>query len=156
MNAGVPSQVDPGATVLIEKPKPRELPQVGETFGAYRIERELGHGGMGAVYAAEHLESGRRVALKVLSRQLDSPEARARFLREGRLAASINHPNSVYVFGTEEIEGTPVIAMELIAGGTLQERVQRGGPLPDRRGGGRRAPDHRGTRGGAGHRHSAS
>ena len=130
MNAGFPTQPDPGATVLVSKNPRRDLPHIGEIFGAYRIERELGHGGMGAVYAAEHLESGRRVALKVLSRQLDSPEARARFLREGRLAASINHPNSVYVFGTEEIEGTPVISMELIAGGTLQERVQRGGPLP--------------------------
>lgn len=129
MSGGIPSQADPGATLVLEKPKPRDLPHVGETFGAYRIERELGHGGMGAVYAAEHLESGRRVALKVLSRQLDSPDARARFLREGRLAASINHPNSVYVFGTEEIGGTPVISMELIAGGTLQERIQRGGPM---------------------------
>lgn len=112
------------------QPKPHALPQIGEVFGGYRIERELGRGGMGAVYAAEQLASGRRVALKVLSHQLDSPEARARFLREGRLAASINHPNSVYVFGTEEIDDTPVIAMELIAGGTLQDRIQRGGPLP--------------------------
>lgn len=99
-------------------------------FGGYLIEHELGRGGMGAVYAAEHLASGRRVALKVLSHQLDSADARTRFLREGRLAASINHPNSVYVFGTEEIDDTPVIAMELIAGGTLQDRIQRGGPFP--------------------------
>ncbi len=130
MSGGIPTQADPAATLIVERPKRRKLPRVGETFGGYRIEHELGHGGMGAVYAAVHLETGRRVALKVLSHQLDSPEARARFLREGRLAASINHPNSVYVFGTEEIEGTPVISMELIAGGTLQERVQRSGPLP--------------------------
>jgi uncharacterized RDD family membrane protein YckC len=130
MSGALPSESDPGATMIVEKPKVRALPSVGETFGGYRIERELGRGGMGAVYAAEHLESGRRVALKVLSHQLDSPEARARFLREGRLAASINHPNSVYVFGTEEIEGTPAIAMELIAGGTLQDRIQRTGALP--------------------------
>ena len=130
MSAGLPTLDEAGATQLVERPTARDLPNVGETFGGYRIERELGHGGMGAVYAAEQIESGRRVALKVLSRKLDSPDARARFLREGRLAASINHPNSVYVFGTEEVEGTPVISMELIAGGTLQERVQRQGPLP--------------------------
>ena len=130
LSAAAASANDPGATIRMAPPKPRELPHVGETFGGYRIERELGHGGMGAVYAAEHLESGRRVALKVLSHQLDSAEARARFLREGRLAGSINHPNSVYVFGTEEIEGTPVISMELIAGGTLQDRIQRGGAMP--------------------------
>ena len=85
---------------------------------------------MGAVYEAEDLESGRRVALKVLSHRLDSPDARERFFREGRLAASINHPNSVYIFGTEEIGGTPVIAMELVSGGTLQDRVRARGPLP--------------------------
>jgi tRNA A-37 threonylcarbamoyl transferase component Bud32 len=119
-------------TVLIgEKDvRGRALPMPGEQFGGYHIVSELGRGGMGAVYEAEHLESRRRVALKVLSQQLDSPSARARFLREGRLAASINHPNSVYVYGTEEIEGIPTIAMELIAGGTLQERVQQNGPLP--------------------------
>ncbi len=128
LSGALPS--DPGATMIVAQPKPHALPRTGEVFGGYLIERELGRGGMGAVYAAEHLASGRRVALKVLSHQLDSPEARARFLREGRLAASINHPNSVYVFGTEEIADTPVIAMELIAGGTLQDRIQRGGPLP--------------------------
>lgn len=85
---------------------------------------------MGAVFEAEDLETGRRLALKVLSHGLDSPEARDRFFREGRLAASINHPNSVYVFGTEEIAGTPVIAMELLPGGTLQDRVSARGPLP--------------------------
>jgi uncharacterized RDD family membrane protein YckC len=90
----------------------------------------IGAGGMGAVFDAEDLETGRRVALKVLGQTLDLPEARERFFREGRLAASINHPNSVYVFGTEEIAGTPVIAMELVSGGTLQERVQKRGPLP--------------------------
>jgi serine/threonine protein kinase len=101
----------------------RDLPHPGDQFGEYRILRTLGCGGMGAVYEAEQLETGRRVALKVLAHRLDSAEARARFFREGRLAASINHPNSVYVYGTGEIEGTPAIIMELVDGGTLQERV---------------------------------
>jgi hypothetical protein len=85
---------------------------------------------MGVVYEAEEIESNRRVALKLLAQSLDSPDARKRFLREGQLAAAINHVNSVYVFGTEEIAGTPVISMELMAGGTLQDRVAAGGPMP--------------------------
>ncbi len=105
------------------------IPVLGESFGGYRVARLLGRGGMGAVFEAEHTESGRRVALKVLSRALDT-ESEKRFLREGRLAASVNHPNSVYVFGTEEIRGTPVIAMEFVGGGTLQDRVSQRGPLP--------------------------
>ena len=87
----------------------------------------LGGGGMGMVYEAEEVESSRLVALKVLAQALDSPEARKRFFREGQLAAAINHPNSVYVFGTEEVAGTPVISMELMAGGTLQDRVAASG-----------------------------
>jgi hypothetical protein len=75
----------------------RLLPQIGELFGRFRILRELGRGGMGAVYEAEEQDSGRRVALKVIRQQIASQENRARFLREGRLAAAINHPNSVYV-----------------------------------------------------------
>ena len=85
---------------------------------------------MGTVFDAEHLESGRRVALKLLTQRLDSPEARQRFLREGRLAASINHTNCVYVYGTEEINGIPAIAMEIVTGGTLQSRVKTSGPMP--------------------------
>jgi len=105
-------------------------PEAGKTFGSYHLVRLLGQGGMGAVYEAEQMDSGRRVALKILSQSLDSAEARARFLREGRLAASINHPNSVYIYGTEEIEGTPAIAMELVPGGTLEDRIKQKGPMP--------------------------
>ena len=83
----------------------------GQVIGAYRVVRLLGRGGMGEVYEAEHLEHGRRVALKVLNQRLAGDEDRARFLREGQLAASLNHPNTVYVFGSEEIDGNPVISM---------------------------------------------
>ena len=107
---------------------PRLVP--GQVFGPYRIGRLLGRGGMGEVYEAEHVEQGRRVALKVLNQRLTGPQDRARFLREGQLAASITHPNSVYIFGSDEIAGTPVIAMELLAGGTLKDRVKEHGPLP--------------------------
>jgi hypothetical protein len=100
-------------------------------FGDYRVQRLLGRGGMGAVYEAEQIASGRRVALKVLGHTIDAPEMRKRFLREGRLAAAVNHPNSVYIFGTEEIEGAPVIAMELVGGGTLRDRILQG-PVPVR------------------------
>ncbi len=85
---------------------------------------------MGDVYEAEHIEQGRRVALKVLNQHLSSREDRARFLREGQLAASINHPHTVYIFGSEEIDGIPTISMELLPGGTLKDRVKAHGPLP--------------------------
>lgn len=99
-------------------------------FGNYRLLGFLGKGGMGSVYEAEHLETGRRVALKMLGKEIDSPDMRQRFLREGRLAAGVNHPNSLYVFGSEEIEGTPVITMEIAGSGTLQDRLQKSGRLP--------------------------
>ena len=132
---GAPTQTEGAETAASPPSGPslkrgEPLPEPGRQFGGYRLVRHLGQGGMGAVYEAEHLESGRRVALKVLSHSLDSPAARARFLREGRLAASINHPNSVYIYGTEEIEGTPAISMELVAGGTLEDRVREKGPMP--------------------------
>jgi hypothetical protein len=102
----------------------------GQTWGAYRIGRLLGRGGMGEVYEAESLETGRRLALKLLRSRLEKADDRARFLREGQLAASISHPHSVYIFGSEEIEGMPVISMELLPGGTLKERVAANGPMP--------------------------
>ncbi len=99
-------------------------------FGGYRLLGLLGRGGMGTVYEAEHLITGRRVALKMLEQQLDSPDMRQRFLREGRLAAGVSHPNSLYVFGSEEIEGRPVITMEIAGSGTLKDRLKKRGPLP--------------------------
>ncbi|MGE3310792.1 MAG: protein kinase [Limisphaerales bacterium] len=107
--------------------RPAQFPH---DLGGYRLRGILGQGGMGTVYEAEHLASGRRVALKMLDRELDAPELRQRFLREGRLAARVNHPNSLYVFGSEEIEGNPVITMEIAGGGTLQDELRRRGPLP--------------------------
>jgi len=118
------------AVVLAEPPVAGAGPQPGMRFGGYQIVRLLGEGGMGMVFEAEQAESGRRVALKVLNHALDLPEARKRFLREGRLAAAVSHPNLVYIFGTEEINGSPVIAMELVSGGTLNDRIKREGPLP--------------------------
>ena len=108
----------------------RPIPVPGQTFGDYRILRLLGQGGMGEVYECEHVPSSRRVALKVMSHTLASEDDRKRFLREGRLAASVNHPNVVYVHGSEEIDGMPAIAMELARGGTLHDRLKRQGPLP--------------------------
>jgi len=107
----------------------QELPP-GSSFGAYRINKLLGRGGMGAVYEAVHEDDGRVVALKLLSVELDNMDSRQRFLREGQTAAAINHPNAVYIYGTEEIDGVPVISMELVPGGTLEEKVKERGPLP--------------------------
>jgi uncharacterized RDD family membrane protein YckC len=98
-------------------------------FGGYRLLGLLGRGGMGAVYEAEQIATGRRVALKMLGQKLDSPDMRKRFLREGRLAAGVNHPNSLYIFGSEEISGLPVITMEIAGSGTLKDRLKKDGPL---------------------------
>ncbi|MCX5684512.1 MAG: serine/threonine-protein kinase, partial [Planctomycetota bacterium] len=138
MKAGLGSRTEAGEAETLAPPgflvaSPAQVhvpPEAGKIFGSYHLVRLLGQGGMGAVYEAEQLESGRRVALKILSQSLDSAEARARFLREGRLAASVNHPNSVYIYGTEEIEGTPAIAMELVPGGTIEDRIKQKGPMP--------------------------
>jgi hypothetical protein len=110
----------PGAPRLVD----------GQRWGSYRVIRLLGRGGMGEVYEAEQLETGRRLALKVLRTTLRGNEDRARFLREGQLAASISHAHTVYIFGSEEVGGAPAITMELLSGGTLKDRVSAEGPMP--------------------------
>jgi hypothetical protein len=110
----------PGAPRLVD----------GQLWGSYRVIRLLGRGGMGEVYEAEQLETGRRLALKVLRATLRGDEDRARFLREGQLAASISHAHTVYIFGSEEVGGSPAITMELLSGGTLKDRVSAEGPMP--------------------------
>jgi serine/threonine protein kinase len=104
--------------------------QGGARIGDYRIVRKLGAGGMGAVYEADQLSSGRRVAIKVIKDTNPTETLRRRFLKEGRLAAAISHPNSVYVYGTEELDGKLAIVMELAGGGTLADKIAVEGPLP--------------------------
>lgn len=99
----------------------------GDTCGSYRIVSLLGRGGMGEVYEAVG-DDGRRVALKLLREKLTDRIDRERFLREGVLAASVTHPNCVYVYGSEEIGDVPVIAMELATQGTLKHAVEQFGP----------------------------
>jgi len=105
----------------------------GTKFERYTIEAPLGHGGMGHVYRAQDGRLGRRVALKVISEQLASPEANARLVREARAAAALDHPNAVAVFDVGEHEGMPYIVMELVDGCTLREAMgDAGAPLSTR------------------------
>jgi serine/threonine-protein kinase len=99
----------------------------GTQFGRYRIVREVGSGGMGAVYEAVLVDLNKRVALKVLSRELaHKPEHRERFLREGRAAARIRHPNVVEIFDVGEHDGQPFLAMEFLVGNDLRARYDKG------------------------------
>ena len=95
---------------------------IGQTLGHYRILREIGAGGMGVVYQAEDTTLGRHVALKILPPELAADEERrARFAREARAVAALNHPNIVTVHSVEESGGTHFITMELVQGKTLAE-----------------------------------
>lgn len=96
----------------------------------FRLRRELGRGGMGIVYEAEEIASGRRVALKVLLADLAvSEEAYERFQREARLAAAISHAQCVFVYGAHQVDGAPAIAMEIVDGETLEQKIARGEPI---------------------------
>ena len=96
----------------------------------YLIERELGKGGMGAVYLAQDLSLQRSVAIKVLPPELAvRPDLRERFLRETRLAAGFSHPNIVPVHAVEEHPELLCFVMGFVEGETLGQRIRRAGPL---------------------------
>ena len=101
---------------------------VGRTLGHYRIVEELGRGGMGVVYRAEDLQLGRQVALKALKPEVAGHQDRlARFRREARSLAALNHPNIVTLYAVEELEGQLLLAMELVKGKTLGEVIPADG-----------------------------
>ncbi len=102
----------------------------GTQLGGYVLGDRIGRGGMGVVYRATHVHLGREVALKVLAPELTGYEDfRERFLRESRLAASLDHPNVVTVYDAGEYEGTLYIAMRYVQGSDLAKFLQAEGPL---------------------------
>ena len=103
---------------------------IGKTLSHYQILEKIGQGGMGEVYRAEDTNLGRKVAIKVLPEQFtQDPQRLARFEREAKLLASLNHPNIAAFYGLEETEGIRFLSLELVPGETLAERVAKG-PLP--------------------------
>jgi serine/threonine protein kinase len=100
---------------------------IGETISKYRILSELGRGGMATVYKAQDIYLGRFAALKLISEEFrDDPEMRARFEREGQAASSLMHPNICTIFETGCWRERPYLAMELLEGTPLSERIQAG------------------------------
>jgi tRNA A-37 threonylcarbamoyl transferase component Bud32 len=113
---------------------PRTMLGPGEMFGAYRIERELGRGGMGAVFEATHLALRKRVAIKVmLGPALADPTMVQRFVREGESAARIRHEHIVDVTDVGAHEGLPYLVMEFLDGEALANLIDREAPLSARR-----------------------
>ncbi|AKF04463.1 serine/threonine-protein kinase [Sandaracinus amylolyticus] len=102
--------------------------------GRYRVLSPLGEGGMGTVLIAEHVELGRRVALKVLQERVgDDPTMRKRFQREAKTLATMSHPNIVALNDYGIWEGTPYLVMELLEGRTLRDLLDAERVLPLRR-----------------------
>ena len=103
---------------------------VGTTISHYKVLEKIGQGGMGEVYRAEDTNLSRDVAIKVLPEQFtQDPQRLARFEREARLLASLNHPNIAAIYGFEQADDVHFLVLELVPGETLAERLAKG-PLP--------------------------
>jgi len=109
--------------------RPSDL--IGRQIAGYRVEREIGRGGMAVVYRARDLRLDRAVALKLLAPELARNDTfRRRFTHESRVAAAIDHPHIVPVFEAGETDGVLYIAMRYVAGLDLRHLLDREGPLP--------------------------
>jgi Tol biopolymer transport system component len=102
----------------------------GSRIGHYSVVSKLGSGGMGHVYCADDTELGRRVALKLLPNSFHSDSDRvARFRREAKVLAAMNHPHIAQIHGLEAVGGIPFLVLELVDGQTLERGIDRG-PIP--------------------------
>jgi eukaryotic-like serine/threonine-protein kinase len=100
---------------------------IGQSIGSYEVTALLGKGGMGEVYRAHDNNLDRDVALKILPDELSStPDRLARFQREAKVLASLQHQNIASIYGFEEVDGQPVLVMELAEGDDLSERIAAG------------------------------
>ena len=103
----------------------------GQRLGSYEITAKLGQGGMGEVWRATDPALKRDVAIKVLPAIFaNDPERLARFEREAQVLAQLTHPNIAAIYGLHEAGGIRFLAMELVPGETLEERIARS-PIPD-------------------------
>ncbi len=111
---------------------PSQSIQSGTALGRYAVVDLVGMGGVAEVYEAVHLGLRKRVALKVLRREVrDHGEVRARFLREGRNASLVNHPNVVDIYDVGELNGLPYLVMEHLEGESLAALLESQGPLDE-------------------------
>ena len=119
---------DPPAHLAAELLADRNISSaVGRTIGHYQLLERIGAGGMGEVYLAEDLWSGRKAALKLLAARFAGDKDRYdRFQREARAVVALNHPNILTVYETGQEDSTYYIVSELIEGETLRERLKRG------------------------------
>jgi len=100
---------------------------IGSRLGPYEIVSAIGAGGMGEVYRARDTKLDRDVAIKVLPESFaHDPERLARFEREAKTLASLNHPNIAAIYGLEESGGVRALVLELVEGPTLAQRIEQG------------------------------
>jgi serine/threonine-protein kinase len=118
------------ATVAASRTERPTLEAGHRVGGRFEVQRLLGRGGMGEVYAAVNSKTGRHVALKIVRSNVADPEHRRRFLREAKATTAISHPNVVEVFDVfEEQDGSPIMVMELLEGEPLSSLLERSGKL---------------------------
>src|SRR5262249_58902445 len=109
---------------------PKDAMKAGDPLGSYRVLDKLGEGGMGEVYRARDTKLNRDVAIKVLPEIFVSdPERVARFQREAKTLAVLNHPHIGGIYGLEEADGVRALVLELVDGPTLADRIAQG-PIP--------------------------
>jgi serine/threonine protein kinase len=130
LHEGKPRSTAPGAGPAdLSFLRPADRPGVLGTLGGYEVREVIGQGGMGVVLKAFDPALDRLVALKVLaSAPASSATARRRFIREAQAAAAVRHDHIVTVHGVHETDGLPYLVMRYVAGGSLQDRLDRGGP----------------------------